>query len=115
MRSYDSMTAFGDYHVQGKNIQTEAIADLAGIKCMLGLLEQKGNVDYRAFFEAYARMWARLNTREYEYHSLMQDPHPLHYLRVNASVQQFDQFLEAFDIAEGDGMYLDPADRILVW
>ena len=112
---YDAMTAFGGYHVQGKNIQTEAIADMAGVKCMLGLLEQKGDVDYRAFFEAYAKLWARLDTREMEYYCLMQDVHPLHYLRVNATVQQFDQFLEAFDITESDGMYLDPTARVLVW
>ena len=112
---YDTMTAFGGYPVQGANIQTEAIADLAGVKCMLGLLEQKGDVDYRAFFEAYAKLWKTINTREEEYYCLMQDPHPLHYLRVNVTAQQFDQFLDAFDITEGDGMYLDPAARILVW
>ena len=112
---YDTMTAFGSYHVQGENIQTEAIADMAGLKCMLGLLEQKGDVDYRAFFEAFAKIWARLNTREIEYYCLMQDVHPLHYLRVNVTAQQFDQFLEAFGITEGDGMYLDPAARVLVW
>ena len=112
---YDKMTAFGGYHVQGENIQTEAIADMAGLKCMLGLLEQKGDVDYRAFFEAFAKIWARLNTREIEYYCLMQDVHPLHYLRVNVTAQQFDQFLEAFGITEGDGMYLDPAARVLVW
>ena len=112
---YDAMTAFGGYHVQGKNIQTEAIADMAGVKCMLGLLEQKGDVDYRAFFEAYAKIWARLNTRETEYYCLMQDSHPLHYLRANATVQQFAQFMEAYGVTEGDGMYLDPADCVLVW
>lgn len=112
---YDTMTAFGGYQVQGQNIQTEAIADMAGLKCMLNLLDQKDDVDYRAFFEAYAKLWARLNTRETEYYCLMQDPHPLHYLRTNVTVQQFDQFLEAFDIQEGDGMYLDPAVRVLVW
>ena len=112
---YDAMTAFGGYHVQGKNIQTEAIADMAGVKCMLGLLEQKGDADYRAFFEAYAKIWACLSTREMEYYSLMQDSHPLHYLRVNATAQQFAQFMEAFDVTVGDGMYLDPADCVLVW
>ena len=112
---YDTMIAFGGYHVQGQNIQTEAIADMAGLKCMLVLLEQKGDADYQAFFEAYAKIWARLNTRETEYFCLMQDPHPLHYLRTNVTVQQFDRFLEAFDIREGDGMYLDPAERVLVW
>ncbi len=112
---YDAMTAFGGYKVQGANIQTEAIADMAGLKCMLGLLEKKGNADYRSFFEAYAKVWARLNTREMEYFCLMQDPHPLHYLRANATAQQFDEFLEAFEIKEGDGMYLAPEDRVLVW
>ena len=112
---YDTITAFGGYQVQGANIQTEAIADMAGVKCMLGLLEQKGDVDYRTFFEAYARLWRRLNTREAEYYSLMQDAHPLQYLRANVTAQQFDQFLEAFDITEEDGMYLDPDARVLVW
>ena len=45
----------------------------------------------------------------------MQDVHPLHYLRVNATVQQFTQFMEAYGVTEGDGMYLDPADCVLVW
>ena len=45
----------------------------------------------------------------------MQDPHPLSYLRINVTVQQFDEFLETFDIVEGDGMYLSPEDRVLVW
>ena len=112
---YNSMTAFGGYQVQGDNIQTEAIADMAGVKCMLGLLSQKENVDYRAFFENYAKVWGRLNTREHEYACLMQDSHPLHYLRTNATVQQFQEFLDAYGIKEGDGMYLDPEKRVLVW
>ena len=112
---YDAMTAFSGYHVQGQNIQGEAIADMTGVKCMLGLLEQKGAVDYKAFFESFAGIWARLNTREFEYDGLMQDPHPLHYLRVNATVQQFQQFHDAYDIHEGDGMYLAPENRVLVW
>ncbi len=112
---YDAMTAFGGYHVQGQNIQTEAIADMAGTKCMLGILESKGSVDYKAFFTAFAKLWARLNTREMEYASLMQDSHPLHYLRVNATLQQFEQFLKTYDIRPGDGMYLAPENRVLVW
>jgi putative endopeptidase len=112
---YNSMTAFGGYKVQGANIQGEAIADMAGMKCMLGLLSQKENVDYRRFFESYAKIWGRINTRETEYYQLMQDSHPLAYLRTNVTVQQFDEFLETFDIVEGDGMYLSPEDRVLVW
>ena len=112
---YSNMTAFSGYQVQGKNIQTEAIADMAGTKCMMGILESKGSVDYKAFFTAYAKLWALLNTKEMEYYSLMQDSHPPHYLRVNATLQQFEQFHKAYDIHEGDGMYLAPENRVLVW
>ena len=30
-------------------------------------------------------------------------------------VQQFDEFCEAYDVKEGDGMYLAPEDRLLIW
>ena len=112
---YNTMTAFDSYQVQGNNIQKEAIADMAGLKCMLGLLSKQENPDYRVFFENFAKVWARINTREYEYICLMQDSHPLHYLRTNATVQQFEEFHQAFDIKEGDGMYLSPENRIPVW
>ena len=112
---YDAMTAFGGYRVQGKNIQGEAIADMAGVKCMLGLLEQKGDVDYDAFFTAYAKVWREVLTKEFDYFALMQDPHPLSYLRPNATLQQFEQFYKTYDIREGDGMYLAPENRVMVW
>ncbi len=112
---YDKMIAFGGYHVQGRHIQTEAIADMAGMKCMLGLLEQKGSVDYDKYFKAFADVWKRFKTEEFEYYRLMQDSHPLHYLRVNATLQQFEQFYRTYDIKPGDGMYLAPENRVLVW
>ena len=112
---YNTITAFNGYQVQGMNVQGEAIADMAGVKCMLGLLSKKENVDYSLFFENYAKIWARINTRQYEYICLMQDSHPLHYLRANVTAQQFDEFLQTYGIQEGDGMYLAPEERILVW
>ena len=45
----------------------------------------------------------------------MSDSHPIHYLRANVSAQQFDEFLDTYDIKPGDGMYLAPEDRIAVW
>ena len=41
--------------------------------------------------------------------------HPLYYLRINATCQQFDEFFETYDIKEGDLMYLAPEDRISIW
>ena len=43
------------------------------------------------------------------------DEHPMAYLRVNCTLQQFDEFLDFYDIKEGDAMYLAPEDRVIVW
>lgn len=43
------------------------------------------------------------------------DVHPMHYLRINCTLQQFDEFLNFYGITEGDGMYLAPEDRVAVW
>ena len=43
------------------------------------------------------------------------DVHPMPYLRINCTLQQFDEFLNYYGITEGDGMYLAPADRVIIW
>ena len=101
--------------MKGQNIEVEAVADLAGVKAMMGLLEQKGSVDYDLYFRTYAAVWRSVNTREYELARLIGNPHPLSYLRVNAVLQQFRQFMDTYGITEGDGMYLAPEDRVTVW
>lgn len=71
--------------------------------------------DYDKFFRANAAMWARIDTLDKARRMLKSDPHPFNYLRVNAVVQQFDEFLETYGVKEGDGMYLAPEERIAVW
>ena len=39
----------------------------------------------------------------------------MHYLRINCTLQQFDEFLNFYGITEGDGMYLAPQDRVAIW
>ena len=112
---YDGMEAWEGRPIIGTIIQTEAIADMAGMKAVLTLAAQEEDFRYEELFEAYATIWRRLNTREREFQFITQDPHPLHYLRTNVTLQQFDEFLETYEITEGDGMYLAPEDRVLVW
>jgi MinD-like ATPase involved in chromosome partitioning or flagellar assembly len=78
-------------------------------------LELPENFDYDAFFRAFAKVWAGINTTQLEYQALTQDSHPLHFLRTNVTLQQFDEFYETYGVQEGDTMYLAPEDRILVW
>ncbi len=113
---YDKVVAFDDgTPCQGQLIQTEAIADMAGLKCMLKMAERIEGFDYDRFFRAYEYLWAETATIESLEQCAMTDPHPLHYLRGNVTVQQFDEFYQTYGVKEGDGMYLAPEDRIAVW
>ena len=112
---YDSIYVWTDQTVYGDNIQTEAIADMGGMKAVLNIAAGIDGFDYDEFFTSYAMVWRRLNTYEFEYYALTQDTHPLQYLRTNVTVQQFDEFYETYGVEEGDGMYLAPEDRVAVW
>ena len=46
----------------GKLIQTEATADMGGIKCMLMMAKKIDGFDYDKFFRAYAYMWRRMDS-----------------------------------------------------
>ncbi len=39
---------------------------------------------------------------------------PAHYLRINATLAQFEDFVRFYGISEGDGMYIAPKDRVAV-
>ena len=92
----------------------EACADMAALKCILRIAAEKENFDYDKFFRAYADRYACLDTIDMAMARLM-DGHPMNYLRVNANLQQFDEFLNFYGITEGDNMYLAPEDRVAIW
>lgn len=111
----DTICAFDGQYVSGTNVQSEAIADITGLDCMLRLAKKDKNFDYDKFFRTYAKSWKAVSTKEYEYLLLTQDVHPLNYLRVNVPVQQFDEFYQTYNVKLGDRMYLAPQDRLTIW
>ena len=67
------------------------------------------------FFLAYAAVWAS-NIRPVAALQLTQmDVHSLGRNRVNVALPQVTEFVEAFDIKPGDGMWLDPEKRVVLW
>ena len=112
---FNSITAFDGKKVSGKNVQGEAIADLTSLQCMLRLAKEKKDFDYDQFFRHYASIWRCYSTVQYENYRMKQDPHPLAYLRVNAMVQQFEEFYQTYHVTSGDQMYLAPEKRLTVW
>ena len=113
IRFYNGISLFGSNY-NGNTVQTEAIADMGGLKCMLAIAKEDPDFDYALFFRSYAACWKAKRTELAET-TYMTDSHPLGFLRTNVTIQQFDEFYKTFDIKEGDGMYLAPEKRILVW
>ncbi|MCR4833131.1 MAG: M13 family metallopeptidase [Butyrivibrio sp.] len=111
----DTLVPFEGYSVTGSNVDTEMLADISGVQCALRMAAKIEDFDYAAFFTKYAQMNASIDLYSYDLMMLQQDEHPLNYLRTNVPVQQFDEFYEAFDVQEGDNMYLAPDSRVLVW
>ena len=105
----------------GQNIKSSGVNKLeyndlmAGMKAMLKIAESRDDFDYDRFFTSFATVWRDISTPEFQYRRVLQDPHPLNYLRINVTLQQYDKFNETYNIKEGDNMYLAPEDRILVW
>ena len=43
------------------------------------------------------------------------DPHSPARFRANGAAVNVDAFYEAFDVKEGDGMWLPPEERVKIW
>jgi len=99
----------------GKIIQGEAIADMGGLKAMLGIASKRANFDYNKFFRKYADIWKMIGTRENIIQRVADDSHPLCYLRVNVTVMQFEEFYETYKIGVNNKMYMPKNKRIAVW
>ena len=116
IKYFDGMTVTPEgTKYNGKLVHTEVIADMAGVKAMLGIAEGHEGFDYGKFFRNYAKIWKLIETRERTDMVLKTDVHAFPYLRVNATLQQYEKFHSYYGIGEGDGMYLAPGERVAVW
>ena len=111
---FNAMHPWEGQNLYGSIMTGEACADMAGIKVALRLAAERENFDYDAFFRAYADLWLEKGTLQAIYR-LINDVHPLDYLRINCTLQQYDEFLDFYGITEGDGMYLAPEARVNIW
>lgn len=104
-----------DAYEGGSLVSGEVIADAEGFKCALMISKDYDNFDYDTFFRGYARFWRFIVTKENQTNAVKNDPHPFEFIRVNYTMMQFDEFYETYGIKPGDGMYMDPSERILIW
>ncbi len=105
-----------DGKVNGKLVVSENIADNGGVASSLQTMERNiAKPDYSAFFLNFARIWCTKARPEYTKLLLAIDVHSPCYYRADMQVRNFPQFYKAFDIKEGDGMYMPEDKRIIIW
>ena len=113
---YDTITVWTGQQVIGQVCTNEGLAEICGMRARLAYAAGKEGFDYKAFFEKRAKLTCALRTPLFELQCLYgADPHPLTYLDTNVTVQQFDEFYAAYDVEEGDAMYLAPEERVALW
>ncbi|MBT8049340.1 MAG: peptidase M13 [Xanthomonadales bacterium] len=67
------------------------------------------------FFIGWAQVW-RGKARDAETKRLLTvDPHSPAKFRANGAPVNVNAFYDAFDVKEGDGMYLPPEERVKIW
>ena len=112
---YNNIYLYPGQTVDGNNVNTEATADMGGIKVMLELAKNIPDFNYDAFFRAAARAWLRKPISAARISDYLTDVHPFAYLRVNVTLAQFDEFVNTYDIGPGDGMYIPEDQRVKIW
>jgi predicted metalloendopeptidase len=71
--------------------------------------------DENLFFVSFAITECGATRDERKRELALRDPHPAERFRVNAVLSNCTSFYEAFDVKEGDKLYLPPADRAKIW
>lgn len=113
------------HHVNGAFTVGENIGDLGGLSIALLAyhLSLKGEeapvIDgltgvQRVYF-GWAQVW-RTKSRDAEaIRRLAVDPHSPPEFRCNGVIRNIDSFYEAFEVADSDELYLEPAQRVRIW
>ena len=122
---FDAIVVVKDEHANGHLTLGENIADQGGLRIAYDAFRQTqqykdnqlkdGFTPTQRFYLSYGRIWAENSTEEAIFQQTKSDPHSIGRYRVNATLRNIDTFFDAFGIKKGDKMWLDPADRAIIW
>ena len=123
---YSGIQVLDSVYINGKFTLGENIGDLGGVLGAYDGLqlhfEKHGrpeNIDgftpEQRFFMSWATVWRTLSREDALRTQIKTDPHSPGIQRATQPLKNVDAFYEAFDIKEGDPMYLAPEKRVRIW
>ena len=96
-------------------VRDEAIADVTGIGMAVDVAKNIPGFDWEAFFLSAAMNFGAYASQAVFTEYYEPDEHPYGRVRVNQAFKTVKKFYETFDIKEGDGMWVDPDARAVIW
>lgn len=101
--------------INGHLTVSENVADLGGVSAALAAAKERSDFDPKAFFTNFATLWRQKAEPAFLKMLATVDVHAPAKLRTNVILPNFDDFQETYEVQEGDGMWVAPADRIQIW
>ena len=122
---YANYQVFEDLNVNGELTLGENIGDLSGVtiayKAYKASLNGKeapvidGLTGDQRFFMGYAQIWRSKIVEKSMRNRVATDPHSPGEFRALGSLSNMNEFYDAFDVKEGDAMYIAPEKRVKIW
>jgi putative endopeptidase len=124
VEQFDGYCPLSDLCVNGKQVLSENIADLAGLQVAHDayIISLKGKTDVvmgglngeQRFFVAFAQRWRRLQSEAALRRQVKTDTHAPGEYRSD-TVRNVEAWYEAFHVVPADKLYLKPEDRVRIW
>jgi len=125
VKQYSSFSPVPGYNVNGELTLGENIADNSGISIAYKAYQLSlggkpapvinGMTGDQRFFMGFAQVWRGKMREKEAIVRIKTDPHSPGEFRANGSLQNMTPFYKAFDVKEGDKMYLPPSERVSIW
>ena len=122
---YDQFEPFPGFRVNGKFTLGENIGDLSGLTIAYAAYRSSlggrgapvidGLTGDQRFYFGFAQVWRCKYRDEDLKNRLTVDPHSPAEYRANGTPRNVEGFYSAFDVKEGDKMYLPPGQRVKIW
>jgi len=122
---YDSFEVLPDLNVNGTFTLGENIGDLGGLSIALKAYKMAlngeeppvldGFTGEQRVFLGWAQAWLGKSRDEALRVQVNTDPHSPRDFRVNGVVRNIPEFYTAFNVEEGDSLYLAPEERVKIW
>lgn len=126
IKQYSDIVAIDSMHLNGEYTLGENIGDLGGVQAAYeGLqifLKKNGrpaDIDgftaEQRFFMSWGTIWRTKMRDEALKNLIMTNTHAPGMYRAYMPLKNVDAFYEAFNVKEGDKMYLKPEERVRIW